>query len=114
MPMRAKRGLNFSDVETPQHIKLSNDNVHDQAANRENILYQSLLRNEVGNGNIERLPSTLTQETVLKSPPLMNFKRKHFNPEDLPNSYVLVFQIRTIQPFLDFHYLRSRQTQRNC
>jgi len=89
MPMRAKRGLNFSDVETPQHIKLSNDNVHDQAANRENILYQSLLRNEVGNGNIERLPSTLTQETVLKSPPLMNFKRKHFNPEDLPNSFSL-------------------------
>ena len=86
MPMRAKRGLNFSDVESPQHIKLSNDNVHDQAANRENILYQSLLRNEVGNGNIERLPSTLTQETVLKSPPLMNFKRKHFNPEDLPNT----------------------------
>lgn len=92
IPIRAKAKLDFTDVESPSGTRVNNENAqNEQNANRENMLYQSLLRNELMGSNIGRVPnaSTSSAENVLCTPPLMKYSTRRRDPEELTNNFSL-------------------------
>merc|ERR1712142_559613 len=106
IPMRAKAKLDFTDVESPA-CRVNNENAqNEQNANRENMLYQSLLRNELLGGSIGRVPnlghvgahhsmgsgatSAMSgHDNVLCTPPLIKYHSRKREPDELTNSFSL-------------------------
>lgn len=95
----ARARLDFTEIESPNSKQKNkeNQNESNSQTNREKLLYQSLIQNELQGAEINRIPSTNDENHCLTARPLLQYSKKRKDLDDFqpisaisPNSQKLL------------------------